>query len=262
MFKKILKRYRRIIIAVVAVLIVGGVIIGVVVNHNKKDDNKPSGVSVSAGDDDKDNQADFNGHEDKKTTQPKSEDSDVDSPFDTVIEQKGSIIGEWTTSNGDTFDCGQVNENQMSANVSLISTGDTWSGAVETDNKTYIKLTDGTTNSVINIEIVAMQDATELGLNNDQVYLTLKFPGNDEEMVFRRSNEDYLNEEIKKVLEQEGDGVSGEVDGDEQYVPDIPEDSDNNIEYIEDSTNATTDDTTENTDGADDVDNVEESPEE
>lgn len=259
MFKKILKRYRRIIIAVVAVLIIGGIIIGVVVNHKGKDDDKPSGVSVSAGDDNKDNNADFNGQEGTKTTQPKSEDSEVDSPYDTVVEQKGSIIGEWTTSNGDTFDCGQVDGNSLSANISLINTGDMWSGAVETDNKTYIKLTDGTTNSVINIEIVAMQDAAELGLNSDQVYLTLKFPGNNEEMVFRRANEDYLDEEIKKVLEQEGDGVSGEVEGDEQYIPDIPDNSDNNIEYIEDDTDETTEGTTEN---PDDAGNVDENPEE
>lgn len=259
MFKKILKRYRRIIIAVVAVLIIGGIIIGVVVNHKGKDDDKPSGVSVSAGDDNKDNNADFNGQDEVKTTQPKSEDSNVDTPYDTVVEQKGSIIGEWTTSNGDTFDCGQIDENSMSANISLIGTGDMWSGAVETDNKTYIKLTDSTTNSVIDIEIVAMQDAAELGLNSDQVYLTLKFPGNDEEMVFRRANEDYLDEEIKKVLEQEGDGVSGEVDGDEQYIPDIPENSDNNIEYIEDDTDETTNGTAEN---PDDAGNVEENSEE
>ena len=228
MLKKIIKRYRRIIIAVAVVLLVGGITTGIIISNKGKNNEEQSGISINAGDDNKDNQADFNGKDEQQTTQPVVEEEKVDTSFDTVIEQKGSIVGEWTTSQGDTFNCLQSDDKSLYASVSLVNGNKYWCGAVDTDHTTYIKLTDDNTSSVIDIEIVEMANASDLGLSGSQVYLLLKFPGDDTETLFRRANEDYLHEEIKDVLEQEGDGISGGSPDDDQYLPEAEE-----IEIIE-----------------------------
>lgn len=228
MLKKIIKKYRRIIIAVVGVLLIGGIVLGIVISKNDEKASEQSGVSINAGDDNKDNQADFNGQEGQKTTKPVVEEVQTDNDFDTVIEQKGNIVGEWTTSQGDTFNCLQSDDGSLYASVSLINSDIYWNGNVDTDHSTYIKLTDDSTGSLIDIKISDMFDAAELGMNDDQVYLVLKFPDDDTDIVFRRANEDFLHEDIREVLEQEGNGISGGDTEDDQYIPEAEE-----IEIIE-----------------------------
>lgn len=214
---KVIKRYKRIIIAVACVLLIGGIITGVVLSH-KSDDKETGGVSISAGDDGKDNEADFNGQEGQGTTKPVQQVETVESNFDTVIEKKGSIIGEWVSSEGDKFNCSQSDDGLFGA-FELAGDNSYISGTIETDNSTYIKLTSQEDNSVKDIQIVKMADASELGVTGDQVYIVLKLPGFEDETLFRRANEDYINETIKEILKEEGDGISGGEDSENaEYV--------------------------------------------
>lgn len=231
MFSKIIKRYRRIIIAVAGVLLVGGVAIGVVVSNKGDEAPKKEGVSISAGDDNKDNQADFNGQEGQQTTTQPVIESPTNDIYDTIIEQKGSILGEWTTSKGDTFNCLTSSEGEMYATLSLSDSGSFWSGTVETDNSSYINITDGNSGAVVNIGITQMATASELGLDDNQVYMLLKFSGEATDRLFRRANEDYVHEDVKDVIDDAGNGISGGSPDDDHYIPD---DVGNQIVDIED----------------------------
>lgn len=214
----VIKKYKWIIAVLGATALILTIICAISTN-NEEDIPDNKGVSINAGDDNKDNNADFNGQDGQTTTQPtKVEDSSVDNDFDTLIEKKGSILGEWTDSQGARFDCFSHGENSIYANIELVDTGNYWSGTVDTDNTTYIKLSDENTGSAIDIEILGSMDSSELGLDNGQIYLELKFPGEETSRLFRRANEDYLDESVKEILKQEGDGVSGGSPDDEQYI--------------------------------------------
>lgn len=223
MFKKIVWKYRRVIVAVVGVLAIGGIVTGVALSNKGDDQPNKEGVSINAGNDNKDNQADFNGQEGQETTTQPVETPTTNEVIDTIIEQKGSILGEWTTSQGDTFNCNSV-DGGMYATVSLLDTGKYYTGSVDTDNTTYIKISDDNSGATISIDIVQMASASELGLSDGQIYMLLKFSGEESERLFKRANEDYLHEDIKDILESNGEGVSGGSPDDEQYVPDNPED--------------------------------------
>jgi hypothetical protein len=207
---KLKKRHKRWLALGGGLIVIVGIIIGIVQLTKDKDDdsNKKEGVIISAGDDGKNNGADFNGQEYTEAEKPEATEAVVqDNPND-LNESANSIVGEWTTYGGDTLIC-RESDGKYSGSLYLENTGATYDGTIETDNKTYItvKSDSGTTNfEILDFSEADLDGVTGIGL----ISLVLKDKDTGNEYLFVPMTVDKVSDEVAEIVKENPDGVTEE----------------------------------------------------